>query len=65
MTGLFICFKIRNPNTEIRNKFEYQMIKISIQRSKVKKIDSTFLFVTFENLNFDIVSIFEFRASNF
>jgi hypothetical protein len=44
---------MRNSNIEILNKVEYQMTKIQN------------MFRTLENLNFVIVSDFEFRASNF
>ncbi len=44
--------KIRNPNIEIRNKFEIQMFKNSKQK-------------TFEFGRFGFVSNFGFRASNF
>jgi len=56
--------KIRNPKSEIRNKFEYQMTKIPNGEVFLLSADNPFMFGTFENLNFDIVSDFEFRASN-
>jgi len=47
--------KIRNPNIEIRNKFEF---------SKFPKFMKLHLFRTFEFWSFEIVSNFGFRASD-
>jgi len=49
---IIIFQKIRNPNLEIRNKFEYRMTEI---KNKFRR---------FEILILKIVSYFEFRASD-
>ena len=56
--------KIRNPNTEIRNKFEFLMTEIANKSIFYLLINEPFRkFMTLRLLNFVIVSVFVFRVA--
>ena len=58
--------RIKNPKFEYRNSKQIQMTKMQMIKTKKKdRIVSRCLVLNFEHLDFEFVSDFGFRASDF